>query len=181
MAFELVTVIEESATADSFIIRDASRNWVDIVGGAIATAVLTITSQLNEVVVLNMKEGTRWTEFLSDEGIEINVSEVFSTLDGFPDDYYSFLLTITTTSPATIYTYDNTQGFLAYMREACRRLPLPLNYQELDYEENRKIYQLNILMEGAEADGNVGNITRFEAKVAYISEQLNLRGIVYGS
>lgn len=181
MAFELKTSIEESATADSFIIYDTSTDWASIVGGAVASAELTITSQLSGVVVLDMTEGTRWADFLSDDGCEINIAEVFSTLTGFPDDYYSFELVITTTSPATEYNYDNTQGFLAYMREACRRLPLPLDYQQFDYEENRKIYQLNILMEGAEADGNIGNITRFQAKVAYISEQLNLRGIEYGS
>lgn len=179
MAFELITVIEESATADSFIIRDASRNWGDIIGGAIVTAVLNITSQLNEAVVIDMTTGTRWADFISSSGCQLNVLEVFPTLAGFPDDYYSFELVISTATNE--YTYDNTQGFLAYMREACRRLPLPLDYDRLDYEENRIVFQLRILVEGAEADASAGMVTRFERKVAYVSEQLNLRGITYGS
>ena len=197
MALELKTTIEESANASSFRIYDATTNWdVDgnIASGDVLNAYLVVISELYGTAYYDMygTAGAIWTEFLSSNGHEVLIESIFPLLTGFPDDYYTFRLIINTDGSALInngavmednidYENINTQGFMAYIREAARKLPLPLQYKDFNFEENRKIYQINILMEGAEADGAVGNATRFKAKMAYVSEQLNLKGISYGN
>src|SRR6056297_3523356 len=182
MALELKTTIEESANASSFRIYDATTNWdVDgnIASGDVLNAYLVVISELYGTAYYDMygTAGAIWTEFLSSNGHEVLIESIFPLLTGFPDDYYTFRLIINTDGSALInngavmednidYENINTQGFMAYIREVARKLPLPLQYKDFNFEENRKIYQINILMEGAEADGAVGNATRFKAKMA---------------
>ena len=180
MALELKSTVIESAKAESFRIYDATTNW----GGTNpaktdVTAASLIIEKDNDgnPVTIELFNSGKWAELIGENGLEVLISDFDIDLSGFPDAYYSILLVVT--ALAVEYEYDNTQGFLAYMREACRKLPLALDYEVFDYEENRIYYQMNLLMEGAEADANVGLIDRFNRKTDYISEQLNLRGIVY--
>jgi hypothetical protein len=196
MSLVLKSRIEESANAVSFIIRDSSTGWGtdgDPASSAIANAVLVINSERYDAVNYDIygDAGANWDEFLSSDGHTVPIADVYPTLAGFPDDYYSMRLIVNTDGADLVdgngdvieanvdFSYDNTQGFLAYIREAARRLPLPLDYNNFDFEENQEIYQLYILLDGAEEDANLGNVTRFQAKMDYISEQVNLRGIEY--
>jgi len=186
--------IELSANANSFRIYDTSTGWGtdgDPASAAIQKAVLVIDSDRYDPIYYDMKTiAERWTEFLSSDGHEVLISSVFPELAGFPDDYYSCRLVINSSGdPLTDingvieanvdFSYDNDQGFLAYAREASRKLPLPLDYNNFDWEENREIYQIRLITDGAEADANQGNVNRFKSKMQYVSEQLNLRGIEY--
>lgn len=195
MSLVLKSKIDLEANAASFKIYDISTGWGtdgDPASSAILAAELVITSDLNGVVYYDLYGtlGANWAEFLSSDGHSVLVGAVYPLLEGFPDDYYSINLIINTDGLAlhdangiidanVDFYYDNTQGFMAYIREAARQLPLPLDYDKFDYKENRHIYQMYIIMDGAEADANQGNKTRFQAKMEYVSEQLNLRGIEY--
>lgn len=197
MSLVLQNNIDLSANAVSFKIYDTSTGWGtdgDPASSAIAAAKLVITSPLNDVVYYDIFTSPKWNEYLSNDGHTVLVGAVYPTLTGFPDDYYSIRLIVNTDGAALTQTingvisvieanvdfsYDNTQGFMAYIREAARKLPLPLDYDNFDYEENRHIYKMYILLDGAEADANQGNITRFQNKMEYVSKQLNLRGIEY--
>lgn len=193
MSLVLRTRIELSANATSFKIYDTSTGWGtdgDPASGSIQEAILVIESDRYDPVFYDLMLTTRWAEFLSSDGHEVPVASIYPTLTGFPDDYYSMRLIINSDgSPLIVnnavveanvdFSYDNNQGFLAYAREAQRKLPLPLDYDNLDWEENRAIYHIALITDGAEADANQGNVTRFKKKMQYVSEQLNLRGIVY--
>jgi hypothetical protein len=195
MSLVLKTRIELSANAVSFKIYDISTGWGtdgDPLSSAIQNAVLVIDSDRYDAVFYDLygAAGAIWNEFLSSDGHEVLIAGVYPTLSGFPDDYYSCRLVINSDGSALYdangvieanvdFSYDNTQGFLAYAREAQRKLPLPLDWDNFDWNENRKIYKIALITDGAEADANQGNITRFKAKMNYVSEQLNLRGIEY--
>jgi len=193
MSLVLKTDIELSANAESFKVKDASTGWgtdSDPLSDAILAAILVINSDRYDAVFYDLMLESRWAEFLSSDGHLVPIASVYPLLGGFPDDYYSIRLIINTDDADLVidgivqednvdFSYDNNQGFLAYCREAQRKLPLPLDYNNFDWETNRKIHELYLLTEGAESDANQGNVTRFKAKMNYVSEQLNLRGIEY--
>lgn len=131
-----------------------------------------------------------WNDFLSADGYLVLATAVNSDWNAFPDGYYEIKLYINTDGAEIIvngevvdanvdFSYLNTQGFMVWARNYWRQLPVELDFDNLDYDENRSLYMLRALIESCESLGAVGRSYDFAKVQVTISEQFNLRGIQY--
>lgn len=192
MSLELKTTVTISEDAVSFRIKDASTGWGtdgDPASGAIQKAVLGITGQhLDAPVYIDITAD--WADFLSADGHTVLATAVDSSWNAFPDGYYEVKLYINTDGAEIIvngevvdaavdFSYLNSQGFMVWARNYWRKLPTNLDFDNLDYKENRSLFMLRALIESCESLGAVGRSNDFIKVQITISEQLNVRGIQY--
>ena len=93
----------------------------------------------------------------------------------FPDGYYE--ITLTMTYDGTIYSDYSHQGFLAENYMMASKLPLTIDMNDFDYEENRLQFLCIALLRAATWAAELGRQTEFEEITEKVGDFLDARGI----
>lgn len=94
----------------------------------------------------------------------------------FPDGYYEITLTITYTGSGSLSDYSH-QGFLAENYMMASKLPLTIDLNDFDYEENRLQFLCIALLRSATWAAELGRQTEFEEITEKVGDFLDARGI----
>lgn len=102
----------------------------------------------------------------------------------FPDGFYQVIILVTGTDdevaiPADEQSYINSQGFLAYARQAARQLPILTYPGRLDYKKNEDAYSINMYLDSAEFAGEVNRPAQFAEIMDWVNKMFNLYNISY--
>lgn len=94
----------------------------------------------------------------------------------FPDGYYEITLTATCVLEGIISDYSN-QGFLAESYMMASKLPLLIDIDDFDYEENRLQFLCIAMLRSATWAAQLGRKTEFETITEKINDFLDARSI----
>ncbi len=94
----------------------------------------------------------------------------------FPDGYYEITLDITYTGTGAM-TDTSTQGFLSETYQMASQLPLQIDMNNFDYEENRLQFLCIALLQSCVWAGNLGRSSQFTAITNKINSFLDARSI----
>jgi hypothetical protein len=94
----------------------------------------------------------------------------------FPDGYYSIKLDVTSTLEGAL-TDTSTQGFLSDTYLMASLLPLQIDIDNFNYEENRLQFLCIALMQSCKWAGELGRQTQFTTFTTKVNSFLNARDI----
>lgn len=177
------TIVQQAQDAKGLKIWDAS-TWTGESALCTVADVVIIHVDDNDVEtvydiypLIDGVDKTKFNEYMSTDGHIIETSDL--TIDSvavselFVDGYYII---------RTIYndgtyvageepSYDNEQAFLAKARCMARTLPKVLNWPltEEEYRKNRDIFMLNMYLQSAENDADLGRPVSFRKTMALIN------------
>lgn len=107
-------------------------------------------------------------ELLTSGGVALNATY-------FPDGYYE--ITLDVTYSAVIQTDTSTQGFLSESYLMASQLPLQIDLDNFDYEENRLQFLCIALLQSCKWAGDLGRQTQFELFSAKVNSFLDAKEI----
>lgn len=96
--------------------------------------------------------------------------------DYFPDGYYEITLYVTYTGEGDLEDYSR-QGFLAELYLMASKLPLEIDMDDFDYEENRLQFLCIAMLRSATWAAELGRKTEFETLVEKTNDFLDARSI----
>jgi hypothetical protein len=177
MAFEVDFIAQVSQDAEKINIIDRS-NWGDTYTESDITSISVYLKQdgASDYITYSLS-GADITSYLSNAGVTVLLSAFTGSETVFEDDFYEVYVEI-------IFPGDNVEtktkyyGFMPYSRLKARKLPtmLDINYT-LDFQKNRDMYLLHMLLDSAETDAQVNNRTGFLNKMDYINTRFNQSNI----
>ena len=189
MADTLKIYIVEADDAESFKLYDQS-DWAAFAFGNVTVATMTV--EYGGVTYTY----TTGTGLLADFGMDgtytnlcgVSVNSYFSVTPDvlynagtqlnstyFPDGYYE--ITLNVTYSAVPKTDTSTQGFLSESYLLASQLPLQINMDNFNYEENRLQFLCIALMNSAKWAGELGRETSFSTITTKINSFLDARDI----
>jgi len=189
MADTLKILIVESDNAESFKLYDQS-DWAAFSHLNVTAATMTVEYEGTTYTY------TTGTGLLVDLGMDgtytnlcgVSVNSYFSVTPDilysgatqlnstyFPDGYYE--ITLNVTYSAVDKTDTSTQGFLSESYLIASQLPIMLNLDDFDYEENRLQFLCIALMNSAKWAGELGRPTSFTTITDKINSFLDARDI----
>lgn len=164
--------IEESADAISFIIKDESTGW-DGEEATTTSALLTVYKSGVAYGTFDLlNTGTKWAEFLSDDGAEIEVSDLIGVTDEtFEDASYSFVLVVTdgTYASGLEPSKQIDKAFLAKGYFKYRKVGALIEYDPIDYETVQELFLLGLYFESADQAATDGLDDEFDRLISYIN------------
>ena len=172
-SLNLKTSIVEADDALNFKIWDDSTGWVGeeyTTWGAKLTLIHSIYGTKTFDIIVGI-DRTRFDDYLSNDGLEISLSDLGIDDGFFVDGYYQVKLELTNDDWVTKAEYINNQAFLAHSRCMARKLASKLSRVDfLDdvskvkyFIENFEAYTLFMLFFGAEDQVSTGKVAEFEA------------------
>lgn len=173
-AFTPKTRTQEAQDARSFKIWDESV-WTG--EEALCTSAIVQVSYYDlygvlqtslEYSLISGLDRTKFDEYLSRDGHEIDVTDLFPELVRFPDGYYIIRVTYndgTYVAPNEPY-YDDHQAFLAKVRCMSRKMPLVvLPWPEMDRTVILDTHKVTLLLDSAEDAADLGKRNLFDRLV----------------
>lgn len=167
------TQTREAQDAKSFRIWDETI-WETNDPDDVTTAVISIKyydtfgmeQQAQDYILLeDGGDTTKWDEYMSRDGVKIDVGDVLPEQERFIDGYYIIRLTVTdevVPTPNTRY-YDDHQAFLAKLRCMSRKMPhAVIDWPEYDRTKLLDTHVLTLLLDSAEDAADLGKRRLFE-------------------
>ncbi len=177
--------VQEGQDAKAFKIWDESTWAANDPDADVDTATLRVTHYDTsgtliayddyELIRSGGADKTRWTEYLSSDGYEVelvNLDSEANSASRFIDGYYivKIIYNDSTYGVGSEPYYDNHQGFLASHRCMMRKLPIKLlEWPDLDYNKNQDIHRQRMFLDAAEDCVDLGKKVQFERYIRIIN------------